>query len=188
MTTALDTPIASRQSRWLGEHAFEFKGALGELTPLIPSFDRVPFGLNPRFDMIVRRAELKGEAPVPTGVVSKRYVLVQHLAVVDAFVEALREEEIEAPDLRSRLTITESGARMAMRVELPKRFAFTPPNEHPMALTFECFNSVDGTVPLFALLGWFRFVCSNGWRWGRRMRGCGSSTGHRSTSKICSRC
>ena len=31
-----------------------------------------------------------------------------------------------------------------------------------MALTFECFNSVDGTVPLFAVVGWFRFVCSNG--------------------------
>ena len=31
-----------------------------------------------------------------------------------------------------------------------------------MALTFECYNSVDRTVPLFAVLGWFRFVCSNG--------------------------
>ena len=31
-----------------------------------------------------------------------------------------------------------------------------------MALTFECFNSVDRTVPLVALLGSFRFVCSNG--------------------------
>ena len=163
MVTA--TPIASRttgHSRWLGEHAFELTGALGELTPLIPSFDRAPFGLNPRLDMIVRRADLKGEAPVPTGVVSKSYVLVQHLAVVDALVEALRDEEIEAAGLRSRLTITESGARMAMRVELPKDFRFTPPDEHPMGLTFECFNSVDGTVPLFAVLGWLRFVCSNG--------------------------
>ena len=31
-----------------------------------------------------------------------------------------------------------------------------------MALTFECFNSVDGSVPLFAVVGWLRFVCSNG--------------------------
>ena len=51
---------------------------------------------------------------------------------------------------------------MGIRVELPERFAFSAPDGHSMALTFECFNSVDRTVPFFALLGWFRFVCSNG--------------------------
>ena len=58
--------------------------------------------------------------------------------------------------------LSETGARMGIRVELPERFAFSAPDGHSMALTFECFNSVDRTVPLFALLGWFRFVCSNG--------------------------
>ena len=92
----------------------------------------------------------------------KRYVLVQHASVIAALENALRAEDVEPPDLRCRLTLSESGARMRIRVELPERFAFSAPDGHAMALTFECFNSVDRTVPLFALLGWFRFVCSNG--------------------------
>ena len=31
-----------------------------------------------------------------------------------------------------------------------------------MALRLECFNSVDGSSRFRALMGWFRFVCSNG--------------------------
>jgi hypothetical protein len=52
--------------------------------------------------------------------------------------------------------------RIALRATLPENYAFTPDDGHSMALTFECFNSVDRTVPLFAAVGWFRFVCSNG--------------------------
>lgn len=162
---ALDEPpavLVTGLSRWLGEAAVEITGPLRDIVPRLPAFDRVPFGANPRLDMIVRRAAAPGEIPVPTGVVSKGYVLVQHLAVIDALVKALGARDVEALDLRCRLTITESGARMAVRVELPPAFAFTPSDGHTMALTFECFNSVDRTVPLFALLGWFRFVCRNG--------------------------
>jgi len=157
------TPVTStQQSRWLGEPATEVTGALTDVVPLIPAFDRFPFGTNARLDMIVRRATAQGEMPVPTAVVSKRYVLVQHNAVIAALENALRAADVEPLDLRCRLTLSESGARMGIRVELPERFAFSAPDGHSMALTFECFNSVDRTVPLFALLGWFRFVCSNG--------------------------
>jgi hypothetical protein len=156
------TPTSTRQSHWLGEPASEVTGSLADLAPLIPTFDRLPFGRNPRLDMIVRRAAAKGEIPVPTGTVSKRYVLVQHTSVIEALEHALRKADVEPPGLRCRLTMSESGARMAMRIELPERFAFTPPDQHRMALTFECFNSVDRTVPLFALVGWFRLVCTNG--------------------------
>lgn len=102
--------------------------------------------------MIVRRATAKGQVPVPVGTVSKRYVLVQHTSVIEALDHALRNADVDPRDLRCRLTMSESGGRMAMRVELPGRFAFNAPDEHPMALTFECFNSVDRTVPLFALV------------------------------------
>ena len=137
-------------------------GSLADLIPLIPTFERLPFGRNPRLDMIVRLPERRERSPSPTGVVSKRYVLVQHTAVIDALAHALREADVEPLDLLCRLTMSESGARMAMRVELPRRFAFNAPDKHPMALTFECLNSVDRTVPLFALVGWFRLVCTNG--------------------------
>jgi len=157
------TPLTStHNSRWLGEPASEVTGRLGDVATLIPTFDRLAFGTNPRLDMIVRRAAAKGDIPTPIGVVSKRYVLVQHAAVIAALEHALRSADVDPLELRCRLTMSESGARMAMRVELPERFAFQAPDGHPMALTFECFNSVDRTVPLFAVLGWFRFVCSNG--------------------------
>jgi hypothetical protein len=51
---------------------------------------------------------------------------------------------------------------MALRATLPDAYAFDADDGHRMALTFECFNSVDRTVPLFAAVGWFRFVCRNG--------------------------
>src|SRR5688572_32954560 len=99
------TPVTStHQSRWLGEPASEATGFLTDVTPLIPAFDRFPFGTNPRLDMIVRRASATGEISVPTGVVSKRYVLVQHASVIAALENALRSAEIEPCDLRCRLT------------------------------------------------------------------------------------
>jgi hypothetical protein len=51
---------------------------------------------------------------------------------------------------------------MLLRARLPRGLAYHPPDGHAMALTFECFNSVDGSVPLFAVMGWLRFVCGNG--------------------------
>ena len=157
------TPLTStHHSRWLGEPASEVTGSLADVAPLIHRFDRLPFGANRRLDMIVRPAAAKGDIPTPIGVVSKRYVFVQHASVISALEHALRSADVEPFELRCRLTMSESGARMAMRVELPERFAFAAADGHPMALTFECFNSVDRTVPLFAVLGWFRFVCSNG--------------------------
>ena len=84
-----------------------FAGPLGELAARLPEFDRVPFGVNPRLDMIVRRAAAAGQIPVPTAVVSKRYVLVQHLEVIDALVKALRAQDVQAGALRCRLTMTE---------------------------------------------------------------------------------
>lgn len=43
---------------------------------------------------------------------------------------------------------------------LPPTYALEPPDGHALALTLECFNSVDGSVPIYALVGWFRFVCA----------------------------
>ena len=60
------TPVTStHQSRWLGEPASEVTGSLADVAPLIPAFDRFPFGTNARLDMIVRRATAKGEIRCP---------------------------------------------------------------------------------------------------------------------------
>jgi hypothetical protein len=81
---------------------------------------------------------------------------------IELNLDQLRAAGEHAEQVPVRLLITEYGTRIALRATLPENHAFTPDDGHSMALTFECFNSVDRTVPLFAAVGWFRFVCSNG--------------------------
>lgn len=134
---------------------------LDGLPSRMPVFDRYAFGGNRFRDVIVRRSPDSVD-PLPVGVVSKRYVLVQHADAIRAVTAEITKAGIDPAQVPARLLISEYGTRMALRATLPPAHAFTPDDGHSMALTFECFNSVDGTVPLFAAVGWFRFVCSNG--------------------------
>ena len=93
---------------------------------------------------------------------SKQYVLVQHADAVRAVGVEIMKAGIDPAAVPARLLISEYGTRVALRATLPRKYAVKPDDGHEMALTFECFNSVDKTVPLFAVVGWFRFVCSNG--------------------------
>jgi hypothetical protein len=87
---------------------------------------------------------------------------VQHVATILAVIREIEKAGIDPCAVRARLLLTEYGTRMALRATLPASYGFTPADGHRVALTFECFNSVDGSVPLFAVVGWLRFVCSNG--------------------------
>jgi hypothetical protein len=51
---------------------------------------------------------------------------------------------------------------MRLSLYMPERFNFDPGDGNPMAMRLECFNSVEGSTRFRALLGWFRFICSNG--------------------------
>jgi len=51
---------------------------------------------------------------------------------------------------------------MNLRVYFPEEFDCQFNDGYPLGLRLECFNSVDGTSRLVILLGWLRFVCSNG--------------------------
>jgi hypothetical protein len=77
-------------------------------------------------------------------------------------VEAMSDADIAVEKVRAELKITEYGERMALSLYLPDKFAFDPGDGHPLALRLECFNSVEGSTRFRALMGWFRFVCSNG--------------------------
>jgi hypothetical protein len=148
-------------THWFGERVRTLVTTLGQLPTHLPVFDRYQFGRNRFRDVIVRRAS-ENAHPMPVGLVSKKYVLVQHAATILAVIREIEKAGIDPDTVGARLQITEYGTRMALRVTLPASYALTPADGHPMALTFECFNSVDGTVPLFAVVGWLRFVCSNG--------------------------
>lgn len=143
------------------------KGELDEILPLIPGFDRVPFGAgageNAFLDAIVRRANPEqGLGAVPVGVVSKRYCLVPHMDVALSVRSALAASGVHPREMDAEAYFTVYGARMALFVRLPRAYDFDPGDGHPMALRLLCLNSVDGSSPLRMLLGWYRFVCANG--------------------------
>ena len=150
-----------------------FHGELDEILPLIPEFDRVPFGSeaggagaggeNAFLDAIVRRADPEQGLPaVPVGVVSKRYCLVPHAEVAQSVREALALSGVHPREMDAEAYLTVYGARMGLFVRLPRAFDFDPGDGHPMALRLLCLNSVDGSSTLRMLLGWYRFVCANG--------------------------
>ena len=128
---------------------------------MLPTFERRPFGGNRLFDEIARSAT-RSTDPVSVGTVSKKYVLVQHADAVAALTREVQKAGIPPKHVSARVLLSEYGTRMSVRAALPPEYDLTPEDGHRMALTYECFNSVDGSVPLFAAVGWFRFVCSNG--------------------------
>ena len=158
--------------KWHNSPVTEHEGTLSAIRQHIPTFERRAFALtqsdqersrlNERLDTIVRLPVEDDGAFVPVGVVSKDYALVPHTAVLDAAERALQAVKIDSKDVWADLAITEYGERMALSLYLPEKYQFTPTDGHPMALRLECINSVDGSTRFQVLLGWFRFVCSNG--------------------------
>jgi hypothetical protein len=51
---------------------------------------------------------------------------------------------------------------MNFRIYFPESYIFRDAGGHKLDLRLECFNSVDGSSRLVILLGWYRFICSNG--------------------------
>jgi len=146
---------------WGGEDVVTLDTTLASLPTVLPEFDRCSFGGNRFRDVIVRRA--KGDRrTVPVGTVSKKYVLVQHADAARAVTTEVARAGIDPADVPVHVLMSEYGARMALRATLPQQYGFTPRDGHTMALTFECFNSVDRSVALWAAVGWFRIVCTNG--------------------------
>ena len=168
------TEAADEENRpkWFNSPVSFHAGSLSEIRQHIPTFERRGFGLiqpdnessrlNKRLDTIVRVPFGDDTTFIPIGVVSKDYVLVPHQAVLDIATRALKAVNIAPDKVHAELTITEYGERMALSLYLPEKYSFDPGDGHPMALRLECFNSVDGSSRFRVLMGWFRFVCSNG--------------------------
>lgn len=158
--------------KWLNSPVTVHKGSPMEIRAHLPSFERRCFGLtqaggeqtrlNERLDTIVRLPFREDKTFIPVGVVSKDYALVLHTTVLDVAIQALDAAKVAPSDVKAELTITEYGERMALSLYLPDKYRFDPGDGHPMALRLECMNSVDGSTRFRALMGWFRFVCSNG--------------------------
>jgi len=158
--------------RWLNSPVKSYEDTLFNLRRHLPDFERRPFAIarenglpsqvNERLEAIVRKPIEGDSAFIPIGVVSKHYVLVSHKHVLASAVEVLEKQGIDPEESRAEMTITEYGERMRLCIYLPDDYAFDMGGSHEMAMRLECLNSVDTSVRFQALLGWFRFACSNG--------------------------
>lgn len=161
-----------RRPKWFNSPVTFYEGTLTDIRIHIPAFERRPFRLpqaegetlcpNKRLDTIVRLPFGEDKTVIPVGVVSKDYALVPHTVVLDEATKALEAAKIAPSAVKAELKITEYGERMALSLYLPDKYRFDPGDGHPMALRLECLNSVDGSTRFRAIMGWFRFVCSNG--------------------------
>lgn len=169
---ASDELVLDDEPRWFNSAVTCHQGPLEQVRGLVPDFERRAFaasglagwrhGVNPRLDAIVRRPFGDDRRYVPVGVVGKGYAFVPHRKVIDVAARAIEEAGIGLDDVTAELQITEHGERMVLSLVLPDEHSFDPGDGYPMALRLQCFNSVDGSTRFRALMGWFRFVCSNG--------------------------
>ena len=165
------TNILQKELKWHGSPVTTYSGTISEVLTHIPEFDRRPFSLssNDTFghddalkDMIVRITNSENESEIPVAVVSKSYQLVQHRSVIGIIVTALEHVGIDPGDIKTELSITQYGERIGLHFQFPDAYTINPGDDHELALRLGIFNSVDRSTRFRAVLGWLRFVCSNG--------------------------
>jgi hypothetical protein len=153
---------------WRSRDAKYWAGSWRPLSSLLPDFTLEEFrsepeGLpNPYMRSVVRQPRTPVERPVPVGIVSNTYSLVQHHDVAELCFEGIRHAGVHTASLRCELGLTELGEWMNLRIYFPPAFDFTRGEDDNLGLRLECYNSVDGSSRLVLLLGWLRFVCTNG--------------------------
>jgi hypothetical protein len=151
------------------------EGTLDYVMESLPHFGRQPFtmsslngdevGVNRYVDMVYRMGTRQGEKPIPVGVVSKNYRLVDHQQLLSTIEQALIGNDIDMEQVRVTAKWTVHGERAHFSFLFPKEERFlhqVDDDEDKMRFRIEVFNSVDGTSRLMVVAGWLRFVCSNG--------------------------
>lgn len=156
------------RGRWRARDVTYWGGNWEQLGKQIPFFQTGDFtesndgSVNPYMKTVIRLPLTKMERPIPVGVVSNTYTLAQHTEVVEKCFQGIRDAGIDAAGLRCELGLTELGEWMNFRIYFPKKYDYESELGDNLALRLEVFNSVDGSSRLVILLGWFRFLCSNG--------------------------
>ena len=154
--------------RWRARDVNFMAGRWDALSKRIPRFTINDFKAmadgpaNPHIRAVVRMPVTVTEQPMPVGVVSNTYQLAQHADVVEMCFRGLRAHQIDPIVLRCEVGLTPLGEWMNFRAYFPDKFSHVPQDGNKLTLRLECFNSVDGSSRLVILLGWFRFICTNG--------------------------
>jgi hypothetical protein len=154
--------------RWRSRPVEYTRGTWAQLAPLIPSFElrdlreRDAGVANPFLKSVVNVSPDAPGGPIPVGVVSRSYGLVQHTEVAECCLKGLRAGGVDTSDLNIDLGLTGLGEWMHFTVYLPDKYSFVRSETDRLRLRLECFNSVEGSSSLIMVFGWLRAVCSNG--------------------------
>lgn len=164
--------VLQKELKWLGSPVSTYSGTINEILAYIPEFERRPFSSssyepslneNAFMDMIVRKPLANGyPAEIPIGVVSKNYQLVEHRQVIETIINAVERVGIASDSVNAELKMTQYGERIGLHIQFPDSYSIDPGDGHTLALRLGVFNSVDGSTRFRSVLGWLRFVCSNG--------------------------
>jgi len=173
--------ITTDSYRWQSLPVTTYRGSIEQISAFLPHFERrtfgpellpvptfddsypfYPQGFNPFYDVIVRQPLNTSEVTVPVGIVSRQYALVQHQAVLDKALIAIRGVGIDSADVEAELDLTEYGEQMRLGLLFPEKYNMVMNGGDKFGLRLECFNSVDGSMKFTCVIGWLRFVCSNG--------------------------
>jgi hypothetical protein len=151
------------------------EGAFDDIVRALPHFGRQPFamasvngeelGVNSYLDMVYRLPVRQGEKPIPVGVVSKNYRLVDHHQILRTIQQSLTSRGLDLEKVRVVAEWTIHGERAHLSIIFPPEAPFSVSmveDSDEMRFRIELFNSVDGSCRLMAVAGWLRFVCSNG--------------------------
>jgi len=169
-TPSNSVPIEPMEERirWRSRDATYWAGKWDKLSEIVPRFELADFRAgpgnqpNPYMKSVVRLPRTQFEQPVPVGVVSNNYGLAQHHEVVEKCFDGIRVAGVDPNGLRCELGLTELGEWMNFRIYFPEDYDYERQVGDRMGLRVECFNTVDGSGRLMIMLGWLRFVCTNG--------------------------
>ena len=160
--------ILNETGRWRSRDVRYLEGPWTRLREEIPEFRKEEFRTqedapsNPYMQTVVRIPRTKYEQPIPVGVVSNSYTLAQHREVGEKCFSGIRAAGVDTNNLKCQVGLTELGEWMNLRIYFPDEFNYKGSDGETLGLRIECFNSVEGSSRLLLLLGWLRFVCSNG--------------------------
>lgn len=153
---------------WRSRQVRYWAGTWDAVSPVVPRFELSDLRAsadepaNPYMKTVVRVPRSQFEQRIPVGVVSNTYTLAQHHDVAAKCFEGIRLAGVDPTPLRCEVGLTELGEWMNLRIYFPEQFDYRHAEDDRLALKVECYNSVDGSSRLILLLGWFRFVCTNG--------------------------
>src|SRR5687767_7444367 len=118
--------LTEETSRWRARDVAYYSGTWERLKRLLPQFELEEYRVAPdmpanqHLRSVVRQPRAQFERPIPVGVVSNNYSLVQHAEAAERCLEGIRTAGVDTDSLECELGVTELAEWMNFRVYFPE--------------------------------------------------------------------